>query len=112
MVAVWMVQMAVNQIIDVIAVRHGFVPATGSVHMPWRVSGTCVTRRANVGVLGRDFDLVLVHMSRMHMVQMSIMQVIHMIAVLHRRMAAARPMLVIVIGVMGQLAVRHEFSPA
>lgn len=48
MVAMRVVQVAVNQVVDMVAMRHGLVSATGAVYMAWLVAGAMVPRRAAV----------------------------------------------------------------
>jgi hypothetical protein len=54
---------------------------------------------------------MLVHVFDMHVMQMAIVQVIHMVTMLHRRMAATGAVLMSMIGVMRKLAVCHVRSP-
>ena len=51
-IAVRMVQMTVDQVIDVVAVRHRFMPAARPLHMTGAMAGTVVLRRAAVRVGG------------------------------------------------------------
>ena len=51
MVAMGMVQVPIHQIVDVVAVRHRLVTATGPVLMARLVSGAAMIRRAAIGVL-------------------------------------------------------------
>ena len=50
-VPVRVVQVAVDEIVDVIAMRHRFVPATGAVFMARLVPAALMLGRAAVGVL-------------------------------------------------------------
>ena len=100
MVAVRMVKVAIDEIVDMVAVRDGLMSASRPVHMARLVSGTTVIRRAAIRVFGRHFNGVFVHVIGMRVVQMPVVQVIDMIAVAHRRMTAGRAMLMRVIGVM------------
>ena len=83
MIAVRMVQMAADQVIDVVAVRHRFVPAAGPMHMTGAMAGTVVLRRAAVRIGGADGDHVLVDMVAMHVVQMAVVQEIDVAFVAH-----------------------------
>ena len=82
MIAVRMLQMAADQVIDVVAVRHRFVPAAGPMHMTGAMAGTVVLRRAAVRIGGADGDHVLVDMVAMHVVQMAVVQEIDVPVVL------------------------------
>lgn len=108
-IAVRMVQMTVDQVIDVVAVRHRFVAAAGPMHMTGAMAGTVMLRCAAVRVGGADGDHVLVDMVAMHVMQMAVMQEIDMAFVAHRGMTALRAVLVVVMGVLG--ATGHRRSP-
>ena len=74
--AVRVVQMAVDQIVDVVAVRHRLVAAPGSVLVPRLVPGAAVVRRAAVGIAGRHLDDVLIDVIAMRMVQVAVVQIV------------------------------------
>ena len=101
--------MTVDQVIDVVAVRHRFVPAARPVHMAVGVAGAVVLRRAAVRVGGADRDHVLVDMVAMHVMQMAVMQEIDMAFVAHRGVTALRAVLMVVMVVLG--AAGHRRSP-
>jgi hypothetical protein len=61
MIAVRMVQMVVNEIVDVIAVRHSLMSATGTVSMRRLVTLASVVRCAAIRVLRIDFQGMLFH---------------------------------------------------
>jgi hypothetical protein len=50
-VAVGVMQVAFDEIIDVITVRNCFVPATGAVFMAGRMTSTVMIRRTPIGIL-------------------------------------------------------------
>ncbi len=108
-IAVRMVQMAVDQVIHVVAVRHRFMPAARPMHMTGAMAGTVVLRRAAVRVGGADGDHVLVDMVAMHVMQVAVMQEIDVAFVAHRGVTALRAVLVLVMGVLG--ATGHRRSP-
>ncbi|WP_028347140.1 hypothetical protein [Bradyrhizobium murdochi] len=95
MIAVRMVQPAVYEIVDVIAVRYRFVSAIWTVF----VRATDF-RRALHRICGVDRDRVLIHVILVHVMEMAIMKVIHMAVVANRGVPAARTMLVGVVVVM------------
>lgn len=99
MVPVRVVQMAINQIIHVIAMGNRRMPAVRSMNMPGSVFLDGKSGRATRRVFLADLDDVFIHMPLMRVMQMPIMQIIHMIAVFDRRMSAVRPVNVSVIGV-------------
>lgn len=97
-IAVRVVQMATYQVIDMIAMRHRLMTAARAVHMSCGVAVTLVAWCAALGVIGVHRQTVLVDMIAVHMVQVTIMQVVDMAIVLDRRMTAARLVLVAVVG--------------
>ncbi|MFA5901879.1 MAG: hypothetical protein WC829_22510 [Hyphomicrobium sp.] len=99
-IAVRMMEVAVDKIVDVIAVRHSLVTAARSVYVADLVPLALELRGAAIRVLLRDFNHMLVDMIDMRMVQMPVVQIVDMIAVLHCRMAATGTMFVRMIGVM------------
>lgn len=73
MVAMGMVQPAIDQIIDMIAMRHRFMAAAGTMHM---VAGQPCIAAGRVG--GADRDDMFIHMVAMRMMQMPVVQIIDM----------------------------------
>ena len=69
------VQVSVDQVVGVVAVRHRFVAAVGTVLVILRVFRG-VARRAIRGVLGIDRDLVLVLVVAVRMVQVAVVKVV------------------------------------
>ena len=62
-----------------------------------------MVRRASRGVRGRYLDDMLVHVAVVHVMQMAVVQIVHMIAVADGRVTATRPMGV---GVIRMLRIR------
>lgn len=88
MIAMRMVKPAVHKVVDVIAMRNGLVPAVGTVNMAGVVAHVTEFRRATVGILSAYLNGVLFNGAAGLMVQMAVVQVIDMIAVFDRDMAA------------------------
>ena len=103
-VAVLVVQTAVYDVVDVIAVRYGFVAAAFAVNM----TGTSLHGVAAVGVGGVYIEAVLVVVAVVLVVQVAVMDVVDVVAVFDRGMAAAFTVNVLVVG-MG-MAVAHFIS--
>lgn len=103
MVAVLMMQAAVNDVVGVVAVRYGFVTAIGAVNM----AGAVVYGAAAVGVGFVYVQAVLVVVAVMFVMQMAVVKVIYMVAVFDGGMAAAAAVNVLVIGVC--FAIAHGF---
>lgn len=81
-------QPAVHEVIDVIAVRNGLMPAVGTMNMAGVVAHMTKLRRATVGILSADIDGMFFDSVAGLMVQMAVMQVIDVVAVFYRDMAA------------------------
>jgi hypothetical protein len=95
MIAVRMVQPAVYEIVDVVAMRDRFVSAI------WTVCVRAVNlRRALDGICGADRDGVLIHVILVHVMEMAIMKVIHMAVMVNRSVPAIRAMLMSVVRVV------------
>jgi hypothetical protein len=81
-VAVRVVQVAIHQVIDMIAVRDRFVTATGAMHVPRLVAGA--GRGVAVGIRGTDFDDVLFNVITFDVFQLPIVQVIDVAVMFYR----------------------------
>jgi hypothetical protein len=88
MPVVRMMQVAVHQVVDVIAMRDRVVSASGPVAMLAVMGGAPVSVRAGIGVRGADGNHVLVHMAVMRMMQMAVVQVVQMAFVAHDAVTA------------------------
>jgi hypothetical protein len=102
MITVRMVQPAVYEIVDMVAMRHRFVSAVWTVRVRAMDFG-----RALHGICGVDRDGVLIHVILVHMMEMAIVQVVHMIAMANRSVSAVRAMLVSVVRVVSLGTCRH-----
>jgi hypothetical protein len=89
MVAVREMQVAIDEVADVIAVRYGLVSASGSMDMAFVVTGTSVIRRTTDWVRRGDLDHMLVHMTIVHVMQVAIVKVVDVVAMAHARVAAS-----------------------
>ena len=99
-IAVRMVQAGVDEIFDVVPVRHGFVTACRSVDVSRIMAATAVTRCALVGIFRIDRECMLVCMIAVRMMQMTVVQIVDVIVVLDCRMPTVRAVLMVVVGVM------------
>jgi len=99
MVAVWMVQAAVDQIVGVITMRHCCMTAPRAVAMRRIMAAATVFRAAAVGIGGTDFDDVILDMPVVRVLQMPLVEVIHVTIMANRNMTAAGTMCVRMIGV-------------
>ncbi|AOJ35023.1 hypothetical protein WJ16_26085 [Burkholderia metallica] len=105
MIAVRVMEMAVDQVVDVIAVRYLLVPAAGAVDMARLMAAA--TRRALVRIVCTDLDRVLVDMIAMRMMQMAIVQIVDVVAVLDCGVSAARAMLMVMVSMVRFVAWAH-----
>jgi len=61
MIPMWMMQVAVNQVVKVTAVRNALMCTAWPVYMTLVMSSTLVTRRTSLGIRRVDFKNVLVN---------------------------------------------------
>jgi hypothetical protein len=102
---VGVVQVAVDDVVGVVAVRDGVVAAGSAVDVVLGVAARAM-RRGAVGGVGRaDGERVLVDMPRVRVMEVPVVEEVLVPVVLDRLVAAARPVLVIVAFV--GLVVRH-----
>lgn len=92
-VAMRMVQVSINEIVDMAAVRDGFVAASGTVLVIGIVTVAAMIGRARIRIFRRHFDYVLIDVIAMRVMQMPVMQIIDMIIVAHRSVPAIRAVL-------------------
>jgi hypothetical protein len=95
MITVRMVQPAIHEIVDMVAMRHLFVSAVWTVRM-----GAVDLRRAVHGICGIDRNDMFVHVILVHMVEMAIMNIVHMAVMANRGVPAIRAMLMSVVGMV------------
>jgi hypothetical protein len=93
MVAVRMVQVAVDEIVNVVPVRHCRVAAVRTVNMARSVVVAVMIVNAAVGVGRRHFEDALVDVIAVRVVQMAVMQIVDVTIVFDRQVTAARTML-------------------
>lgn len=96
--AVWMVKVAIHQIVHMVAVWHGFVTTTGPMHVRRFMPITGVARGAGARVRRRHCNHMLIHMIAMRVMQVTIMKVVNMVVVANGHMSAPRAVLVVVMG--------------
>src|SRR5216684_8663589 len=107
MIAMRMMQVVSDAVVEVIAVRHRLVTAIGAMHMTGLMTAAAVVCRALVGIVVRHLDHVFVDMILVRVVQMPVMQVVDVAAMAHGGVAATRPMAMGMVGVAGVGAGRH-----
>ena len=91
-IAVRVVQVAVDEVVDMVTMRNRLVAAAGAMRVRRVMAGAVVGRGALVGVLVRHLDHVFVHVITVGVVQVAVMQIVHMVAVVHAGVLALRAM--------------------
>jgi hypothetical protein len=109
-IAVRVMQVIADAIVDVIAMRNRLVTAAGAVDMTRFVAAAAVVCGAPVGVVAGHLDHVLVDMIAMRVVQVTIVQIVGVAAMAHRGVPAVRAVLMGMIGMVWGRASRHRLS--
>lgn len=113
MATVRVVQVAVDEIVHVVAVRHRRMPAAGTVHVAGVVPATAVLRGASRWIPVRHLHAMLVHVVPVRVMQVPVMQVVDMVAMADSHMAAAGAVHMVMVVVVRLVAVhrRGPFGP-
>ncbi|HEY2438547.1 MAG TPA: hypothetical protein VGH93_15300 [Solirubrobacteraceae bacterium] len=90
-VAMRVVQVIADEVIDVVAMRHGLVPAALTMGMVALVALAAMVRGARVRPAGVDLEDVLVDMVAVRVMEMALVKVVDVIGVLDRRVAQPGP---------------------
>jgi hypothetical protein len=106
MVTVRMMQPAVDEIVDMVTMRHRFMAAVRTVHVR-----AVDLRRAVHGIFIADRDDMFVDVILVHMVQMAVVKIIHMAVMANRDVPAFRAMLMSVVGMVFLGACGHVDAP-
>ena len=107
MIAMWVMQVPLDEIVGVITVRHLLMTAIWSVLMAAGVRAAIMLGRTGRGVLSVNLDRVLVDVILVGMMEMTVVQIVDMTVVLDRGVAAIRAVSMIVAGVGGMLRSAH-----
>jgi hypothetical protein len=89
MVSVRKMQVAIDEIADMVPMWDSLVSASRPVYVTLVVTGTDVIRRAALRVGRAHLDDMLVDVAVVHMVQVTVVEVVDMIAMAHGRVAAS-----------------------
>jgi hypothetical protein len=95
MITMGMMQSAVYKIVEMVTMRHRFMPAVWTVDV-----GAVDFRRTVHGIFGINSDDVFVHVILVHVVEMAVVKIIHMAVMANRGVPAFQTMLVSVVGMM------------
>ena len=109
-IAVGVMQVSLDQVVDVIAVGHRLVATVGAVFVLDLVILSCGLGRAAVRVLVADGDPMLVEVIVVRMMEMAIVQIVRVPVVADCDMSTVRAVLVLVVGVRGVIALWHRGS--
>ena len=99
MVSMGMVQMPVDEVVEMIPVRNGFVTATGAVHMACVVRPTSVVSGAASRVGFIHVDPMLIDVVLVGVMEVAVVKVVHVITMLHGGVATIGPVLMAMLGV-------------
>lgn len=107
MIAMWMMQTAIDEIVDVIAVRHGIMAAARAMNMILAVADMVRQRPAARRIDRADLDHMLVDVIAMRMMQVSIVKIVDVIAMAHGDVTTVGAMHMTVIGMVRKVASGH-----
>ena len=112
MTAMRMVQMAVDKVVDMIGVRHALVTAARTVHVSALMPFARVIGRAHRPIPAIAFQHVLVDMITVHMMQVTVMQIVGVAVVVDSGMTATRRVCVRMVFVFlaGHVSPRSRFA--
>lgn len=97
--SVRVVQVTVDDVANVVSVRHGFVSTARAMLVAVFMAGTVVAARAVGGIGLADFDGALVHMVSVGTVKVSVVEVAGVVSVLDGSVATAGAVGVVVVSV-------------
>lgn len=103
-IPVRVVEVTVDEVVDMVPVRHHLVSAAGAVPVRGNMAVARVIGRADVGMLGIDGHDVFIDVIPVRVVEMPVVQVVDVAVVQDCAVAAARPVLVWVVLVRGMSA--------
>jgi hydrogenase-4 membrane subunit HyfE len=103
----WMMQVAVNQVVKVITVGNALMCTAGTVYMSLVMSTTLMTRRTSIRILPADFKHVFLNVIEVHVMQVAIMQIIGVVGMSNSHMAAGESVLMAV----PLILVSHRYPP-
>jgi hypothetical protein len=106
MIPMWMMQVAVNQVVDVTAMGNALMFTARAMYMTLLMSSTLVTRRTSLWIRRRDFKNVLVNAIGVCVLQVAILQVVGVTGVNDGYMAAGESVLMNILLMIGAFAHR------
>jgi hypothetical protein len=83
-----------------VAMGHRFVSAVWAMHVTGLMTGAPVVGRAAIGIAIRDFNDMLIDVIPVGMMEVTVVQVVHMVTVFDGNMAAIGAMAMRMIGML------------
>lgn len=111
-VPVGVMEVPVDEVVDVVAVGHGLVSAAGAVDVTVLVPGAAVCGGAGGRVALAHLDHVLVHVVAVGVVEVAVVEVVHVVAVLDGDVATLGAVDVVVVLVLVAVHVDQMFGRA
>ncbi|WP_208116528.1 hypothetical protein [Paraburkholderia sp. BL10I2N1] len=109
MISVRMMQVTVDEIVNVVPMWHRFVAAPGAMDVARRVAAAA--RCTLIGIVRVHFEPMLVYMIAVRVMQMTVMQIVDVIVMPDRCVAAIRTMLMVVMRMVWFVTGAHGDSP-
>jgi hypothetical protein len=110
MIAVRVVQVSIDQIVDMVAMWHRFMTATGTVPMSRIMSAAAVLQRAAIRIRCTHFDDMFIDVIFMRMMEMAIVKIIDVTPMSNGNLTTAWSMDVRMIGVNRMVISGHGLS--
>ncbi|WP_167525600.1 hypothetical protein [Cupriavidus oxalaticus] len=107
MVTVKMVKMPPHEIVDMVAVWNGFVPAARTMYVIGIMAATLMIRGAPVRIGRGHRDDMLINVIAMHVMKMAIVQIVDVAIMQDRQVATVRAVLMRVVGRVRKRAACH-----
>ncbi|MGE0629798.1 MAG: hypothetical protein AB7O43_18490 [Hyphomicrobiaceae bacterium] len=99
--------MPVDEVADVVAMRHSLVSTAGAMDVPFFMRRARVLRCASNGIRCGDLNDMLVHMTIVHVMKVTIVQIVDVVPVMYRRVTASWAVNMGMVGVLLAGACRH-----
>jgi len=105
-IPMWMMQVALNQVVKVITVWNALMSTAGTVGMSPVMSATLMARCTLIGICRVDFQNMLVNVIDVCVMQVAIMQIISVTGMKDSYMTAGESVLMAVLSMLGVCAHR------
>jgi hypothetical protein len=105
------VEVALDQVVYMVPMGNGFVPAAGSVHMSFQVPRTLMCRGAVLWISLCYADNMFIRVIAVRIVKVPVVQIADVVVMHQRSMTAFKSMWMSVIFVLGQVTIGHCVPP-